>query len=310
MRHVLRTTVRLSGVVALTILLSGCLKATQELTLNEDDTVDGTVVFAVNKEFLDLAGVTPDDFLEQLTQGEGPLPSGVEYETSPYEDDEFVGSEFTFSGAPLSAFSGDGGEIAITREGDEFVVAGTLDATSEELDPSGTPGAEQILESFDVRISVTFPGDVSETNGEVDGTTASWTPELGQTTEISARGSAIASGGSGVLPMILIGIAVLVVIVLLLLVLMRRKPQATEPYEPATEGLSGQEPGAVPPPPPVVTEPIGDTTPMGDAPGATPAVPAPGPAGEPETPAPEGSSADAGDTGGDGGGDAGSGSAD
>jgi hypothetical protein len=249
MRSVFRTAARLLGVVALTVLLSGCLKATQELTLNEDDTVDGTVIFAVNKEFLEMAGVSADDFLQQLTEGEGPLPTGVEYETAPYEDDEFVGSEFTFSGAPLSAFSGGNGELGITREGDEFVVAGTLDATSEELDPTGTPGAEQILESFDVRISVTFPGDVSESNGEVDGTTVSWAPELGATTEISARGSAIATGGGGVLLMILIGAAILVVIVLLLLVLMRKKPQVTEAYEPATEDLAEETTTPVPPPP-------------------------------------------------------------
>jgi hypothetical protein len=271
-----RTAARLMGIVALAVLLSGCLKATQELTLNPDDTVDGTAVFAVNKSFLDMAGVSADEFMDQITQGEGPLPQGVEFETAPYEDDEFIGSEYTFEGAPLSAFNDPGGgDLAITREGDAFVVSGTLDATSEELDPTTTPGAEQILESFDVRISVTFPGEIESANGEIDGNTVTWTPALGETTELSARGSAIASGGGGSLPLILIGVTVVVVIVVLLVVIAGRR--RSRPAEPS--GVEGAPPAAptadlvapaapvaepappappvteeVPPPPPASTE--------------------------------------------------------
>jgi hypothetical protein len=265
MRRTLRTAWRPLGIAALAVLLSGCLKATQELTLNPDDTVDGTVVFAVNKAFLEMAGITADDFLQEVTQGDGPVPQGVEYDTAPYEDDDFVGSEFTFEGAPLAAFNDPGsGDLAIAREGDVFVVSGTLDATSEELDPTGTPGAQQILDSFDVRISVTFPGEVESATGEIDGKTVTWTPALGETTEISARGSAVASGGGvGALPLILIGIVVVLVVIALVIMMSRRKPQpSAEGLEPAASPMpdAGAPPASptqeVPPPPPApVTEP-------------------------------------------------------
>jgi len=305
MRTTFRTATRLLGIAALAVLLSGCLKATQELTLHEDDTVDGTVVFAVNKQFLDMAGVTADDFLKEITQGEGPVPGGVDFETAPYEDDEFIGSEFTFEGAPLSAFSDAGeGDISIVREGDTFVVSGTLDATSEDLDPSGTPGGQAILDSFDVRISVTFPGEVeSAPGGEIDGNTVTWSPKLGESTEISARGSAVASGGgSGANLWILLGAALVLIVVVVIVLVLRKKPEPTaEPSQDATPADAGTAPPvagqgvevpaapstgeapSTPPPPPVpvdepVTEPVAEPT---TEPTDTPDVaPDPGDAGD------------------------------
>jgi hypothetical protein len=294
MRTTIRRSARLLGIAAMAVLLSGCLKLDQALTLNEDDTVDGEVVFAFDKGLLEMSGASADDFMEQTTEGEGPLPEGVEFETEPYEDDDYVGQKFTFEGAPLSAFSeAEGSDLSITREGDTFVVTGALDASSEDLDPTGTPGAEEILGSFDVRIAITFPGEVEEATGEIDGNTVTWTPELGETTEISARGSAVASGGGGgsavtwiVIPAVLL---LLGGIVVLAVVLGRKKPSATEGAEPAEpiaappvageEPIAAQEaptvaqeaptpPSEVPPPPPApVTEPVPSPEPTVDLPG-------------------------------------------
>ncbi len=286
MRTAIRTWARLLGIGAMALLLSGCLKLDQALTLNEDDTVDGEVVFAFDKGLLEMSGASADDFMEQTTEGEGPLPEGVEFETEPYEDDDYIGQKFTFEGAPLSAFSeAEGSDLSITREGDTFVVTGSLDASSEDLDPTGTPGAEEILGSFDVRIAVTFPGEVEEATGEIDGNTVTWTPALGETTEISARGSAIASGGAGggAVTWIVIGAIAVLAVVVLAVVLGRKKPTAAEGAEPiVAPTVPGEEPTpapeapttpatdvpAPPPPPPApVTEPVPSPEPTGDLPG-------------------------------------------
>jgi hypothetical protein len=308
MRTVIRRSVRLLGIAAMALLLSGCLKLTQDLTLNEDDTVDGEIVFAVSKSFLELSGVTTEDFLDQMTQGEGPLPEGVEYDTEPYEDDEYVGNRYSFEGAPLSTFSGtEGTDLSIVREGDMFVVSGTLDATSEEIDPSGIPGGEDVLDSFDVRISITFPGAVESASGEIEGNTVTWTPALGETTDISARGSAVDDGGGGgALAWILLGAIVVLGVVALVVAFGRTKRGA--PAEAATEAPAGAAipptPGeamlaaateaqateapatdAPPPPPAPVTEPVPAPEPTSDLPDAGDA---PATAEAPEGPEPGG----------------------
>jgi hypothetical protein len=326
MRTALRTTLRLLGIAAMALLLSGCLKLDQALTLNEDDTVDGEIVFAVNRSFLDLAGISADEFLEQTTEGDSPVPEGVEFETEPYEDDEYIGSRFTFEGAPLSAFeNGAADELSITREGDTFVVSGSLDASSEDLDPTGTPGAEEILDSFDVRISVTFPGEVEEATGEIDGNTVTWTPSLGETTEISARGSAIASGeiGNPALIWIVIGALVVLAVVVIAVVAGRKKgaPAVAEGAVADTGAAEGAIPAApietpaapieapaapetpaapeapvtpAPPPPAPVTEPV-------PAPAPTTDLPAPADQGSEAPPTDAADTGDVGDAGADGG---------
>lgn len=295
MRTVVRTSVRLLGIASLAVLLSGCLKATQELTLNEDDTVDGEIVFAVDKSFLELAGITADDFLEETTGGEGPVPEGIEFETEPYEDEDYIGSRFTFEGAPLTAFSDpEGGDLSIVREGDTFVVAGSLDADTEDIDPTGTPGAEEILDSFDVRISITFPGEVQEATGEIDGTTVTWTPELGETTEISARGSAVASegggGGGGATLWIVLGALAVLVVIVIVVAMNRRKDGApdavAEPVDgtvPATPVIDPTSTAPTSPAPPSapVTEPDPTPEPRADV---SDAPPMPSPPDMPDAP--------------------------
>lgn len=313
MRTTLRTTLRLLGIAAMALLLSGCLKLDQALTLNEDDTVDGEIVFAVNKSVLELADVSADEFLEQTTEGEGPVPEGVEFETEPYEDDEYIGSRFTFEGAPLSAFeNGAADELSITREGDTFIVSGSFDASSEDLDPTGTPGAEEILDSFEVRISVTFPGEVEEATGEIDGNTVTWTPSLGETTEISARGSAVSGKiANPALLWIVIGALVVLAVVVIAVVAGRKKgaPPVAEgavadgaiPAAPIEAPAAPEAPVApeapatpAPPPPAPVTEPVPAAEPTTD-------LPAPVDEGSEAEPADTADAGDAGDAGGDGG---------
>lgn len=295
MRGTLRTVGRVIGLAALVVLLSGCIKAHEDLTLRSDNTVDGTLTMAVNKQLLTLTGMSKDDFMKQITASDSPLPAGVDFQTGDYEDDTFVGQTFTFKGAPLSAFNSDAsGDVKITREGDTFKVAGTLDMTSGDpsIDPTD-PTTKQMLSTLDMEISITFPGKVESASGTIEGNTVTWTPKFGDKVEITAVGGAVAGGG-GLLLWIGLGIGALIVIVVLVVVLGRRKGAApvvsdatamgtasgfgvasAEPPVPATEPAS--EPATEP-----VAEPVAEPAAPAEEAGASAPEPSPPPPPAPE----------------------------
>ena len=102
----------LATVAVLTLVLTGCLKLDMALTVSPDDTVDGQIVFAVNKELLELTGQSVDDLLGDTT-----VPSDVEGATQePYEDDTFVGTRVTFDSVPLERLQerSDPGSLSIS----------------------------------------------------------------------------------------------------------------------------------------------------------------------------------------------------
>ncbi len=281
---ILRAVVRVVAVAGLTLLLSGCIKAHQIMTLNEDNTVDGSLIFAVSKELVELSGQDADSVLDEMTQGDTPLPEGIDFESKPYDDGEFVGQEFTFSGASLEDMSGDG-EITITREGDTFVVDGSADLSqgADGVDLSD-PTTAQLLEAFDVKVSITFPGAITDSNGEVDGNTVTWVPEFGGVTSIHAKGSAIGNGGGGggILLWVLLGVAAIVVIGVVMAVMKRGKD--TTPAGDAVAEGDGAVPtdDAMPAPAGMPSDPPVVAPPMPEAPSA-PEAPAPS---TPEAPPP------------------------
>ncbi len=50
--------------------------------------------------------------------------------------------------------------------------------TGTESTGTDDPMTKAIMDSFVAQVSVTFPGKVSEYDGELNGTTVTWTPEL------------------------------------------------------------------------------------------------------------------------------------
>ena len=92
---------------------------------------------------------------------------------------------------------------------------------------AGTGGA-QLFENADIQISITFPGEVVQANGEVDGNTVTYVPEFGERLEINATGSAIdngqaadvVGGSDSFLPLLLIiaGVAVVLLVIIFLVV--------------------------------------------------------------------------------------------
>jgi hypothetical protein len=208
---------------AAVVLLSGCFKLDMQMQLQPDDTV------ARNQAAL-LGG--EDALRESLQNSEAGVlsetPSEGSFEQRDYEDSDWIGTESVFSDVPIDQFGeGDTGDLSITREGDQFVVAGTMDLTGEQPDAS----TQAILDTAELQIAITFPGAVSESNGSVDGTTVTWEPKPGEVLEISATGSAVA-GVNWTLIVAVAALVALVVVGIVLFVAVRRRETARAAADP------------------------------------------------------------------------------
>lgn len=223
-------------VASLAVLMTGCLRAEQRLTLNQDDTVDGTITIAVSEQLIELAGSSADEVIDQVTEGDSPLPEGVDAQIDDYDQDGFVGKTFTFTGASLDQIN-EQGDLTIVRQGDAFVVDGQIDMSTgaEQIDPND-PTTQGLLEEFEVSVSVTFPGAVTEHDGSLDGTTVTWTPAFGENTTIHAEGSAIGGGSSSWMTWVLAGLGVLLLVVVVLIVVMRGRRGDRDAATPETPG--------------------------------------------------------------------------
>jgi hypothetical protein len=221
----------------------------------------------------------------------------------PYEDGGFIGQEITFEEMPLEAFTqnntlsgsgaGTGDELSIVRQADEFIVTGAFDMTGAEF--TGTEIPEQFLDSLEFRISITFPGEVKSATGAVDGNTVTWEPKIGENTPVEAVASAIPSGNSPLLMILLIAVGALVLGAIAFLLTHRKTPApaagpvddgSTTPVEaipPAMPWDAGEPVAPVEPAPPA--EPVApiDPPPPPEAPGS--AVPPEDEAPPPSTPA-------------------------
>jgi hypothetical protein len=237
----------------------------------------------VDKQLLQATGQSVDQLI-----GQNPIASPGEegVTTAPYEDDTFIGQTVTFDAVPIPQFSsGEGSDtLQIVREGDQFKVTGVMDLSS----ASGSTGDPQIdaivqeaLKSAEIRITMTFPGEVVSSNGTIDGNSVTWEPKIGERTEIQAV--AKATGGSS-FPWLWIVIAAVVVVVVIVVVValsargkkgeaapeVEAGAEVTAPATPAAETAPAVEPT----PPPVA--PMVEPTPP-PAPPAVETTPPPAP---------------------------------
>ncbi len=120
-RSVTRPLALVGLAVAVLLSLAGCVKLDMSLTFAADDTVDGTIVFAIEKSVLEMTGQTVDEFLDSTEDSLGDDATSVE----PYQDDTFVGRTYTFVDQPLSEFGDE--DMTVTHEDGTFTVDGTLD---------------------------------------------------------------------------------------------------------------------------------------------------------------------------------------
>jgi hypothetical protein len=189
MKHA-RRALGAAALVASALLLSACMKMSVDLTLNSDDTVTGEVLLAVSDQAAEAAGMTSDEMLKDMDSEDLGKDAA---EVEDYAQDGYTGKRYIFERSTLSEISDD--TMKITREGDEFVVDGSLPLTAKDLDMTeemlADPAIEPLLEKFDVNITVAFPGEVTESNGKIDGNTVTWQAKVGEENKISARGVAI-----------------------------------------------------------------------------------------------------------------------
>jgi hypothetical protein len=261
-----RAGLRVLALGALALLLSACIKVDMDLDVAPDNTVSGSAVLAVDQNLVELSGQTADQLFQDVDLSN--LPPGAT--VTPYEDEGFVGQEVTFDDVPLSEFSGgqtlggSGEDLSITRVGDEFHVAGGLDMSSAEFTSGQIP--QGMLDNFEFRISITFPGRVTSSTGSIDGNTVTWEPRIGQNTEIRAVASAIPSGGTPWLTIALAAGGALLLAVILFLIMSRRRPEpaagpiddgAFSPASSAAIGVNDAGPASEPRRPPEVP-PVSD----------------------------------------------------
>ena len=233
MEHSTRTRLRRSAsMTALVVLgvlaLSGCFKLDMSLELSSDNTADGSIILAVARDQAELFG--GEEALREALAGEGDVfgedPASGSVETREYEDDDWIGNEYVFTDVALDEFSGaETGDLSITREGDSFIVEGSLDLSQ---GADADPAAGALLESAETELSISFPGDVESSNGVEDGNTVTWEPKPGEVTEISAIGSA-ESGLPWTLIAAVIALLVLVVVGIVLIVVLRGRQHAAAP---------------------------------------------------------------------------------
>lgn len=280
---------RLLGSAALALVLAGCFKVNMDVEVSPTDTVSGNAVIAVDEGLLQLSGQNVDQLFGQMDLTD--LPAGTT--AAPYDDDGFVGREITFQDVPLDDFtadnalsgSGAGEDLDIQRVGDEFRVTGAFDMSGEEF--TGTQIPEQFLDTFELRISITFPGEVKSATGEIDGNTVTWEPKIGENTRIEATASAIPSTSSPLLVIVLIAAGALVLGAIAFF-LTHREP-AVEPPGPMDGGAATPLEGS----PSVTAEgPVGPVPPV-EPPSAEPppgsdAAPHEGSAPPPPPPPPGG----------------------
>lgn len=168
---------------------TGCLKLDADFVVSSEDTVSGEFTFAVARDLALAQGFS-------ASEDEPPEVTTGSVDSEAYDDGDYLGTTYIFDEVGLEdintgAAFGESNSMQLTRVGDEFQLSGGFDLT----DALGGDSAEELAaeaftDTFDGRIMFTFPGAVSESNGEVDGRSVSWELRLGENNPISAVASA------------------------------------------------------------------------------------------------------------------------
>jgi hypothetical protein len=290
--------------VALVFLMTGCIKLNMNLGINSDNTVSGTIEFGIQKELVDLTGQNVEDLLGS----DAPFPSSAPGVTvEPFDDGEFAGRQVILEDVPIEEFnsggtvgasgatgasgptSGAGADsLRIARQGDTFVVTGVLDlsrALPGVTGPLAGTGGAQVFESADIRIAITFPGEVLQApGGEIEGNTVTYMPEFDERLEINATGSAVdngeaadvVGGSDSFLPLILIIAGVVLVLLIVGFLVVRGRRHEDGGGTPSGFGEAGSAAAPVAAPPGAPTDAPPPAPPMPPAAPPPPPPPAEG----------------------------------
>lgn len=193
----------LAGIAALVTVLAGCLKLDTDLSI-EGDTVSGTLLTALDKQAAAQLQLNPQDVFgaenDQLTSLDGVT-------AEPYEDDPWAGTELTFDRVDLDELNqlsdGDPDGLRILRDpaAGTYELSMVLDFSflteleEEQLGADPDVDLTELLANFEVTVAVTFPGEVTEHNGELSGRTVTWRPQPGDRAELRAVAQGAEPGG-------------------------------------------------------------------------------------------------------------------
>jgi hypothetical protein len=176
---------RTAAVFLLTALILGGCRGGYDTVIAADGTVDSTAVMAFTAGEVDAlaaAGKTPGDIYDLYF--DNAVNAGAII--TPYSQDGYEGLSAQVRGIPLERFTFEG--LTLTRDGDTYVLDGAQDLTGySDIDLGFT------LETFEYTYTITFPGPVLESNGQIDGNSVTWTMVIDQVNPMTAVASAIAS---------------------------------------------------------------------------------------------------------------------
>lgn len=189
------------------VLTSGCLQATVSLSMSGDDRVSGDVLLAVpvaeGKDPIRLS--PPEGFGDRVSitpySSNGVRGSKLSFENLTFTEVERLGRSLSTSQSRY--------RFSIDRAGSLVNVQGRVDLTPLEDTNSS------------VLIEISTPGEVTTTNGEVNGGVLSWRPEAGEVTQLSATVQFANSGGAAwlgwtaVVGIVALGVALLVAVLAL-----------------------------------------------------------------------------------------------
>jgi hypothetical protein len=217
--------------ILLVLALAGCVRFQADLNVSEQNTLDGDIVVAVITNDEPGSADNARDAAAGIEARLIPALRGANGVTAtPYEEDDYVGTRFTLAGTPIDALnSGTDGALSLTREGDEFLFSGTLDFTPEEQPPAGEEVDGDASDS-DLTVAISFPGEVIEHNGQLDGSKVTWATTLEGSVTMEARASAIPSGPPIWVWAIVAGAVLLIAVIVVVVVVSRRRaPKSTAP---------------------------------------------------------------------------------
>jgi hypothetical protein len=161
--------------LALTVvgLLGGCTRVRTALAVQGDDTVAGEIVVATS-------GGPPPTIVV-------PAPLAGRVTVTPYQAEGYQGSQLRFTGlrfdevnslASIAPQAQGRFRFALRRSGNLVVLNGQVDLTALPVDRA------------DVQLKVAFPGEVVNSDGEIDSDAVSWVFSPGQVSEFNAVVSA------------------------------------------------------------------------------------------------------------------------
>lgn len=155
-------------------LTVGCVRVRATLTVSPDDLVSGQII----------AATKPRDTNDKGPQLQNDLPFAQKVAVSTYEADGYVGSEAVFSSLSFAELpqlanmnrDAAGVDLSFRRAGNLVILDGRVDLTS-----LTDPEAE-------VELTVSFPGEVTSTNGErIDTDVVEWKLKPGIVNTMSAQ---------------------------------------------------------------------------------------------------------------------------